>query len=189
MRMVHRQFDVYLGDGCVGGQLASVRLRVEPGRSPYRYRTARLARCHGHGGDVFLRARPYIVTAQPSTKPWLEDGSDNGAPRRTEIGVVRAWYEAEERLLVLWECSLFPWLRATECRSDRLLIMFWTGCERELSRCLPGVERILTPSRQPSYPDDAWQAFLRDRGFQLPLGGAMAKALGKSEALWKEEHS
>jgi transposase len=57
-----------------------------------------------------------------------------------------------------------------------LLATLWLGCERELTRCTPGVERILTPERQMSYSVDSWQAFLREQGYQPLRGGAFAKA-------------
>jgi hypothetical protein len=174
-RMVYRQCDVCLGEAPIGGQWAPVRLRAEPGASPYRYRTAGLAHRHGHGPTTYLRARAYLATAAPRVVD--QAGRRAGPPR--EIGIVRAWYAAEEQTLLLWECTPFPWCRETACHEDHLLATLWMGCERELPRWTPGVERILTPGRQRSYPTASWHAFLGAHGYQPLPGGAFAKMLAR----------
>ena len=72
---------------------------------------------------------------------------------------------------MLWECALFPWCRQDDWRDDAMLHTLWIGCERELIRCAPGVERILTPVRQASYSPPTWQAFLHEHGYQALPGG------------------
>jgi len=184
--LFYRQIDTCLGMGCLDEETVSVYMRVEPGPVPYRRRTARLALLHGHERGIYLRARPYIVLERatphaggtgPDATTTLRPLPAEQSKAHLEIGTVRAWFAVRERSLMLWECMLFPWCRQDDWRDDALLHTLWIGCEQELTRCTPGVERILTPDRQVHYSPPTWQAFLHERGYEALPGGTWAKDL------------
>lgn len=90
------------------------------------------------------------------------DSEVEGMERRG-VGNAQAWYYPEDKLLVLWECEVFPSWRRKSSRADDdpILPLVWHGFESLLLEKFTDAERIVTPSWEPNYERDDWQAFLR----------------------------
>lgn len=178
-RPVYRQLDVSLGDITLAGVPLPLRLRIEQGRTPGRRRTEQLALQHGHGEPRYLHVRPYLTVGRGAAAtaelaaimtPWPRSVSDPAAgPPMVSVGRVRAWRTPSDSTLTLWECTLDQWFWPALER-QRALETLWAGCETALTDWLRDIAQIVTPLRQPGWPMEARQAFLRARGYR-PLPG------------------
>lgn len=86
------------------------------------------------------------------------------------VGTCQAWYYPADRILVLWEVTLFESnKRAVPPLANKLLRYAWQRFEKWLIGRFPMAERIATPGWDPAYSDDEWSAFLTEQGYQ-PFG-------------------
>ncbi len=67
---------------------------------------------------------------------------------------------------MFWECLLDDWCRQEVPTRDALLHRNWLTVESLLVESLPDAEQIVTPSWEDACRREAWQAFLRDQGYE-----------------------
>jgi hypothetical protein len=141
------------------------------------------------GTRTYVLARPYIMEPdyrltiglypQPEVSGAIGEviSSDQIGMKHREIGQSQAWLYPQDRTLIVWECYLHDWCRATSPDNDPTLKALWEGFEGFLLRHLPAVERIVTPSWEPIYDEDreAWPRFLAQRGYEPLSQQAFAK--------------
>jgi hypothetical protein len=90
--------------------------------------------------------------------------------REEQIGSGQAWYYPADRVLVLWECLLYGFVRDEPQRLDRNMRVLWTSIEHWLLRQLPDAVQIVTPWSDPAFKTTAYQAFLRELGYRKIKG-------------------
>jgi hypothetical protein len=89
----------------------------------------------------------------------------------------RAWYYHEDKILVLWECFLWEFVRDKSLRADTNMRQLWQSFERWLVRQFPQAERIVTPFDDPLFETPDYQAFLRSLGYECVAKAAFGKPI------------
>jgi len=95
--------------------------------------------------------------------------------RHKEVGHIQAWHYPKDRTLVLWECYFNRPFRDQPLLQDENMRNLWMSTERFLLDRFSGRCRLLTPFRDPEFPDDEYQQFLRELGFQSVAKAAYGK--------------
>lgn len=152
-----------------------------------------IVRLKSHRGlRHYLLARPYVLEPTIAlTVDLFSRRHPNGAigelvggavtdRRPVDIGSAQAWLYPQEQTLVLWECYLFDRFRAADPLADANLHTLWEGVEGVLLDRFPHAQRLVTPSWEPQYDREQWQAFLQSRGFARANGRAFGKQVGHS---------
>lgn len=185
------QMDKAIGEGKIQGEPYTIRLRAHVQKEGYYDHQELVPITHRTGQRTYYHARAYVlqpeISLTMSVYPTIRDtgaigevvASEWAGMRHVEIGTAQAWYyPAPDRLLVLWECLLFHWVRKENPLEDETLSTVWTGFERFLLERLPGAKRIVTPSWEPDVPDQStFQEFLSQRGYRQFNERAFAKNL------------
>lgn len=81
------------------------------------------------------------------------------------IGNAQAWYYYDDDTLILWECYLYDRYREGKPKDDDRMNFLWNGFENLLAEQF-NPSHIYTPSWEPIYDKDDWQAFLESRGYE-----------------------
>ena len=119
-------------------------------------------------------------------RPWGEPvgevvHSEVDGVERCQMGNAQAWFYPSDHIIVLWECDIFhSYLTASkELSRDSVLTVAWRGFERLLRERFAEARQIITPSWEPAYENEWWQAFLREQGYapQSHLHNAFIKTL------------
>jgi hypothetical protein len=87
---------------------------------------------------------------------------------RQGIGQLQAWYYPADQLIVFWECDLFRGFYQTtsdDPSQDAVLTMLWERFEQHLWEVFDDARLMITPSWEPKYKQEAWEVFLRQRGY------------------------
>jgi hypothetical protein len=124
------------------------------------------------GERSFVHARPYALLPTglsrrlPVLGTLLRRVSKTNWERLKyeELGDCHAWYYHQDRLLILWDCLLAE--RTKDPRADHILCAVWKGFEQFLLASFPHTAWIATPSWEPVYETQDWQAFLTMQGYQ-----------------------
>ncbi len=171
------QHDLAIGEACIQRDAHTIRLRVHHSEERYRKHNELFPLLHKTGVRDYVHAKPYIlvpditltVDLYPQPKPSDAVGevvsSRWEGMRPQDIGQAQAWLYRPERTIMLWECFLEGRFRQDDPTHDEVQRVLWTGFERWLVERFPGAERIATPFREPLYPDEQWQQFLRAQGY------------------------
>lgn len=86
------------------------------------------------------------------------------------VGTCQAWYYPVDRILVLWEVTLYESNKETIVPiENRFLRDAWQRFEEWLLVRFPQTERIATPGWEPAYAPEEWREFLTEQGYQ-PFG-------------------
>ena len=95
-----------------------------------------------------------------------------GISRRVEeqLGSGQAWYYQEDRLLVVWECFFWDFVRDEQLGQDRNMRSLWTSVEQWLVRQFPQTCQIVTPWSDPAFETPKYQQFLRDLDYRKVTG-------------------
>ena len=88
-------------------------------------------------------------------------------PKEQDVGDGQAWYYPADRTLVLWECSLYEYLRKKNLADSEPMPLpedpnmrgLWTGFEQFLTAQFPDAVQIATTDSDPEYPTEQYQAF------------------------------
>jgi hypothetical protein len=97
--------------------------------------------------------------------------------RDVQLGNAQAWYYPADRVLVLWECYLFDFVRDLPLLKDTNMALLWTGFEKWLITRYKEAEKILTPWADPLWEEKAYHSFLRKQGYNQENPGLFAKQL------------
>jgi hypothetical protein len=176
------QSDLSLGEGvCYRNEQRPLRMRMHIGTEPYYGRQEIVPISQIEGERTCVHAVPYIILPQIrlpfglSRKlswsfklglggmliRWVSKAEWEGI-NWWELGNCHAWYYPQDRLLMLWDCSLYD---GKAPRTDHTLSAIWNWFEQFLLKRFPTTERIVTPSWESSYETEDWQAFLTQQGY------------------------
>jgi hypothetical protein len=100
--------------------------------------------------------------------------------REEQIGSGQAWYYHEDRLLVLWECFFWDFVRDEQLPTDQNMRSLWRSVEEWLRSQFPQAEQVATPWSDPAFSTPAYQQFLRDLGYRKVRGHAVFGKPGPS---------
>jgi hypothetical protein len=90
--------------------------------------------------------------------------------REEQIGSGQAWYYHTDRILVVWECFLWPFVREEQLGKDQNMRSLWTSVEEWLLLQFPDTRQIVTPWTDPAFQTPAYQAFLRTLDYRKVRG-------------------
>jgi hypothetical protein len=100
--------------------------------------------------------------------------------RQHQIGNSQAWYYPEDKLIVVWECYFYNFMRDKPLPEDEHMKNLWHGFEQWLCKQFPEATRIATPFNDPiAKTIEEYQAFLRTLGYAPIAQAAFGKAIEK----------
>ena len=186
--------DEQIGEGTFGREACTIRLQAHLGDESYRH--SRFSRApheivplqHTTGTRTYVLTRPYLLEPEFSLTVGVfprrrGDGaigqvsaSSWEGMRHRLIGKAQAWFYKEDRTFILWEYFLDR-RHAGAARDDPNLHALWYGFEAFLLRHFPDSAQIATPSWEPLYDREIWQAFLGSRGYTKLNEGAFGKQI------------
>jgi hypothetical protein len=99
--------------------------------------------------------------------------------RQHQAGNAQAWYYPQDRIIVLWECFVDPFIRGTQpIAESEYMKKFWQTFETWLIEQFPKAERIVTPFNDPIAESiEDYQTFLRSLGYQPAEKAVFSKPL------------
>ncbi len=172
------QEDIAIGEALVQRQEHTIRMRIHTSEERYSGGETIYKLTHPRGSKDYVMAKPYILVPeitltiatypQPSQEGAIGEVLDSEwqGMKHQDIGNSQAWYYREDKVLVLWECDIFEWARQDkEPAENEVLKTVWTGFERWLLERFKATERLVTPSWEPVYENEAWQRFLITQGY------------------------
>jgi hypothetical protein len=165
------QHDLFLGEGVFSPILLRrirrrirMLLHVVTDDNDYFLRQEIVPISQPDGMRTVVHARPYLW--HPGS--WLGTllrrmlyGRVPDIPYET-LGDCRAWYYHTDRVLILRDCYRFA---DSNPRTDQNLATIWQGFENLLLALFPDTLWIATPSWEPVYATQDWQAFLLQQGY------------------------
>jgi hypothetical protein len=171
--------DVELGEAVFFDEPYMVRAQVHTAQEPYRGRNdADILRLSWPTGTRdYVQIHPYLLTPDIAVEIGLYErptpsgevgevvATDWRGMRHERIGDGQAWHYPADRVIVLWECTLFDRFAHEELLGDRNLMSVWRGFERFLVDRFPDAERIVTPAWEPGYGTATWHQFLGELGY------------------------
>jgi len=175
------QLDLPLGKEGFATIPHTLRMRLTIGRERYAGRQEIVPITQPEGERSLVHARPY--TLLPRRLGWLGTllrrvtRANGERLYLKELGDCHAWYYHQDSLLILWDCVVAA--AAPDPRADHTLSAVWQGFEQFLCAHFPDTRWIATPSWEPVYATQEWQAFLTKQGYQ-PFN---------TQAFLKEVHS
>jgi hypothetical protein len=159
------QNDLSLGDGIFSNKARSIRMLLHITTNYSLARQEIVPLPHRAGMRTVVHARPYIRRPRSWFGTLIRRVLPAPMPDTPyeEIGDCQAWYYHTDSVLILWGCYLS---QPTEPRIDQNLSTIWQGFEQVLVASFPDTRCIATPSWEPVYATQDWQAFLRRQGYQ-----------------------
>jgi hypothetical protein len=97
--------------------------------------------------------------------------------KEQQIGEAQAWYYHEDKILVLWECFLWEFVRDHPLTQDPQMKLLWQGFEAWLLQQFPQATQIATPFDDPLFEREDYQTFLRSLGYEPIAKAAFGKKL------------
>ncbi len=122
-----------------------------------------------HLRDIGERAEHETQLEWVQVRPYFP-----GVWNEREIGEGQAWHYPANRVILLWELTLFRDGK-DDPREDLLYRTLWTKVERFLTDRYPTAERLVTPAWEPVYDRTRYQSFLTGLGYQPLTEGTFAK--------------
>lgn len=172
------QEDILLGEAQIHRSHHAIHMRIHTSPERYKRKESIYALTYPRGERDYVMAKPYIlipnITLTIATYPQQSAGGAIGevldskweGMNHRDIGTCQAWYYRDDRVLVLWECDIYEWIRQDKDPSENeVLKTVWTGFERWLLERFKATERLVTPSWEPIYTNEAWQRFLITQGY------------------------
>jgi hypothetical protein len=123
---------------------------------------------------TFMQGKSMLALDQPVREREQEigvvvDSRVTGTDYRA-VGNCQAWFYPVDRILVLWEVTLYESNKqAFAPLENKLLRDAWQQFEKWLLARFPTTERIVTPGWEPAYSPEEWSEFLTKQGYQ-PFG-------------------
>ena len=167
------QEDILVGEGQIQRGLRAIRMRIHTSPERYNWKESIYSLTHPRGERDYVMAKPYILIPnitltiatypQPSTEGAIGEVLDSKweGMKHQDIGNCQAWFYREDRVLILWECDIYECVRQDKDPSENeVLKTIWTGFEKWLLERFKAIERLVTPSWEPVYTNEAWQRFL-----------------------------
>jgi hypothetical protein len=181
------QHDLSLGEGVFSPLPHALRMRLAVETERYYGRQEIVPLPHPIGMRTVVHARPYTLLPRGLSRrlSWLGTLLRRVTRPNWErldsrdLGDCHAWYYHQDRLLILWDCLVYE--RATDPRADHILGALWQGFEQVLLASFPDTGWIATPSWEPVYTTQDWQAFLQRQGYQPFNTQAFLKAVHSGE--------
>jgi len=150
--------------------------------------------CGYRGPLVYVHMQPYYLLPQSSVRMSVTPGGLIPPPAPGEvlgtvseaymdgmqgecIGNAQAWYDPEDRFIVLWECFIHRPLRHALIQHDPIMIDLWDAFETFLRQRFIEAERFVSTDRDSLTTDEDYQAFLTDRGYTRLTPWAFSKPL------------
>ncbi len=98
--------------------------------------------------------------------------------RDVPIGSAQAWYYHEDRIIEIWECFLWDFVRSHPLVEDQYMQKLWQGFEVWLLTQFPQATRIVTPCNDPiAHSIEEYQTFLRSLGYSPVAKSAYGKTI------------
>jgi hypothetical protein len=98
--------------------------------------------------------------------------------RQHQVGNSQAWYYPTDKLLVLWECYLFSFMREKAINEDEHMQKLWSAFENWLCKQFPEATRLATPFNDPiAHSIEEYQTFLRSLDYEPVAQAAFGKPL------------
>jgi hypothetical protein len=95
--------------------------------------------------------------------------------RHKDVGHIQAWHYPSDRTIVMWECYFNRHFRDKPILEDENMRRLWTSTEQLLLDRFSGRPKLITPFRDPNFPDSEYQQFLRELGYQPVAKAAYGK--------------
>ncbi len=128
---------------------------------------------------LYKKPKPY-ADQEAAIGETVGPAKQEGVQER-QIGEAQAWYYHEDRILVLWECFLWEFVRDHPLTNDSNMKLVWQGFEHWLVQQFPGAERIATPFNDPiAKTSEEYQTFLRSLGYEPVAKAAFGKTIKKA---------
>lgn len=174
------------------GHPLPIRLKAHLAEEPYRHFRGLeeiVPLASRSGTRTYVLARPYVAQPRLSITVVLfprprADGaigrvvrSERADVREEIIGKAQGWYYHQDRCLVLWECFLHESYDQPDPQCNPTLHALWRGFEHFLLDRFPQAQQLVTPSWEPLYPAEQWQAFLGLMGYHPVDHRAFAKTI------------
>ncbi len=186
------QEDILVGEAQVQRNPHAIRMRIHTSDEPYSWDETIYKLDHVGGTRDYVMAKPYIlvpeITLTIATHPRPSQEGAIGeileshwqGMKHEDIGHAQSWYYREDKVLVLWECNIYEWARGQKDPPDNeVLKTVWSGFERWLVERFKAAARVVTPSWEPVYKDEAWQRFLIIQGYTPFAKEAFIKDIAK----------
>ncbi len=146
------------------------------------------------GKRTYVMMHPYVfepkitltVHLYPRTKQYADQDpaiGETGVPKQEgvyekQIGNAQAWYYPSDKMIVIWECYLWDFVRDRTLVDDANMKHVWYGFETFLKQQFPEATRLVTPFNDPIAKSiEEYQTFLRSLGYQPVAKAAFGKEL------------
>lgn len=146
------------------------------------------------GTRTYIMMHPYVfepkialtVHLYPRTKQYADQDpviGETGVPKQEgvyekQIGNAQAWYYPSDKMIVIWECYLWDFVRDRPLVDDVNMKHIWHGFETFLKQQFPGATRLVTPFNDPIAKSiEEYQTFLRALGYQPIAKASFGKEL------------
>jgi hypothetical protein len=166
-----------IGEAPIRGEPTGLWLRLHISDEPYYGQRELVPLSRNRGNRTYIHAQPFILEPQLSLTMALDPApTPNGVigtviasewegMRHVQVGNAQGWAYPADRLLVVWEAFLWERHSQPDPRQDAALTVLWQGFEQLLCERFPAATRLVTPSWENIYEREAWQEFLRARGY------------------------